>query len=390
MTKLGVDLFQKEWPSEFEGVRVALLIHSASYLGNLKSTLDAFLGFEKVSVKSVFAPQHGLFGETQDNMIEWEGYRDLRTGIPVYSLYGKARKPPLEVLLEVDGVVVDLQDVGSRYYTYIWSLYLTMEAAMECGKFIVVLDRPNPISGSLVEGPVLKEEFASFVGLKPLPVRHGMTIGEIASYFKHKYLSDLELRVIKMEGWSRRHFWQDTGLDWVNPSPNMPSEKTAILYPGMCLLEATNISEGRGTTRPFEIFGAPFIEPFSLADYLSTLGLDGTTFRPLYFIPTFNKFAGEKCGGVQIHILSKEKVKPFKIGVAVIKAMMELYPQEFRWKQPPYEYEYVKLPFDILVGTDELRLKLERREKLDEMEAWWQAQSESFNENIRKDFLLYD
>jgi uncharacterized protein YbbC (DUF1343 family) len=389
-TRLGIDRIEEEWPKELKGAKVALLVHQASVNSNLRYTWDVFSHFDKVKVKALLAPQHGLFGETQDNMIEWEDFRDPSTGLPVYSLYGKSRKPLPYMLEGIDGIVVDLQDVGSRYYTYIWTLYLVMESALENGKFVVVLDRPNPIGGLEIEGPVLKEAYSSFVGLKPLPVRHGMTIGEIALLFKGEYLRDINLFVLKMENWSRNYFWEDTGLEWVNPSPNMPSEKTALLYPGMCLLEATNISEGRGTTRPFEIIGAPFINPYELVDALENYSLEGVYFRPLYFIPTFNKFAGEKCGGLQIHITDKKALKPFKIGVVIIKVIKELYPDHFRWREPPYEYEFEKLPIDILAGSNHLREALDRGDLIEEIEAWWKLEGEVFNKKVRSKYLIYE
>lgn len=388
--RLGIDRMEEEWPKELKGAKVALLVHQASVNSNLRYTWDVFSHFDKVKVKALLAPQHGLFGETQDNMIEWEDFRDPSTGLPVYSLYGKSRKPLPYMLEGIDGIVVDLQDVGSRYYTYIWTLYLVMESALENGKFVVVLDRPNPIGGLEVEGPVLEETYSSFVGLKPLPVRHGMTIGEIALLFKGEYLRDINLSVLKMENWSRNYFWEDTGLEWVNPSPNMPSEKTALLYPGMCLLEATNISEGRGTTRPFEILGAPFINPYELVDALENYSLEGVYFRPLYFIPTFNKFAGERCGGLQIHIRDKKALKPFKIGVVIIKVIKELYPDHFRWREPPYEYEFKKLPIDILAGSNHLREALDRGDSIEEIETWWKLEGEVFDKEVRSKYLIYE
>ncbi len=388
--KLGIDRIKEDWPKELKGARIGALVHQASVDSCLNHTVNILRELEDARLTAIFAPQHGLYGETQDNMIEWESYFDERLKLQVHSLYGKTRKPLPEMLLDVDGIVVDLQDVGARYYTFIWTLYLAMESAMESGKFVVVLDRPNPIGGVDVEGPLLNEEFSSFVGLRPLPVRHGMTIGEIALLFRDRYLKDLNLFIVKMEGWKRSFYWEDTGLEWVNPSPNMPSEKTALLYPGMCLFEATNVSEGRGTTRPFEIIGAPFINPFKLAEIMSSKDLDGVYFRPLYFIPTFNKFSSLRCGGVQIHIRDKKKLKPFKIAVALIKAIKELYPDDFKWRNPPYEYEFEKLPIDILAGSDELRKRLDRGDSLEEMESWWTSKSLDFSEKIRSKYLLYE
>ena len=241
--------------------------------------------------------------------------------------------------------------MGSRYYTFIWTLDLCMQACHELGKTVVVLDRPNPINGVGVEGPVLDPEYASFVGLKPLPVRHGMTIGEIGLYLCAEFYHGLDYRVVTMKGWKRNMWYDGTGLPWVLPSPNMPTLDTALVYPGMCLLEATNLSEGRGTTRPFEIFGAPFVRPDTLVHVLDEFKLPGVVFRPLSFLPTFQKHANVLCGGAQIHVTDREKFKPFKTGVAVIKAIHNTWPREFAWKQPPYEYEEVKLPIDILAGS---------------------------------------
>jgi uncharacterized protein YbbC (DUF1343 family) len=264
-----------------------------------------------------------------------------------------------------------------------------MEACEKKGIPVIVLDRVNPIGGHLTEGPLIKSEFTSFVGLHPLPVRHGMTIGEIALYFRDKFYQRLDLTVIPLKGW-RRFFWFDnTGLPWVMPSPNMPTIETAKVYPGMCLFEGTTISEGRGTTRPFEIFGAPFIEPEKLVRKLKDFKLKGVFFRALYFTPTFNKFSGELCGGAQIHITDREKFKPFKTAVAIILAIKELYPHVDLWRKPPYEYEFEKLPFDILSGSDKLRKDIEKGIKLKEMEQWWESENESF-EKTRKLYLIYD
>ena len=266
---------------------------------------------------------------------------------------------------------------------------LVMEACQEQNKAVVVLDRPNPIGGEIIEGPVLQAEFSSFVGLRSLPVRHGMTIAEVALYLKGCYYPGLALHIITMEGWKRRMWFDDTALPWVLPSPNMPTIETAAVYPGMCLLEATNLSEGRGTTRPFEIFGAPFIEPATLVKKLKESGLPGVIFRPLYFLPTFQKHAGSLCGGVQLHVTDRKKFKPFKTSTAILKSVKELYPKDFSWNQPPYEYEEVHLPIDILAGTDRFRKDIEYGTALDTMEAWWNRELSHFDREIRKEYLIY-
>lgn len=388
-TRTGLDLLGREWPRTFRQSNVGLLAHPASVDRSLHHAVDLFLCSKKFRLRSLFGPQHGLRGETQDNMIEWGGYRDPRTGLKVYSLYGDTRKPRPEMLQGIDLMVVDLQDVGSRYYTFIWTLALVMEACRDNGKPVLVLDRPNPISGSGVEGPVLNPAYASFVGLRPLPVRHGMTIAEIALYLKDRYYADLDLHIIPMAGWRRTLWFDQTGLPWVPPSPNMPTLDTAVVYPGMCLLEGTNLSEGRGTTRPFEIFGAPFIDPEKLVTRLNAFRLKGVVFRALHFQPTFQKHAGQLCGGAQIHVTDRSRFKPFLTAAAVLEAALELWPKHFSWNRPPYEYENVLFPIDILAGTDRFRRDLEAGRSLKEMEAWWNEEMAQFKKSIINTYRLY-
>lgn len=389
MVNSGIDRFEKLFPKKFFGLKAGLLIHPASVNKKLIHTKEILLKSKKIKVSAFFGPQHGIFGNTQDNMIEWEGFIDKETGIPVFSLYGKTRKPTQEMLKNMELLIVDLQDVGSRYYTFIWTMALCMEACEEAGIPLLVLDRVNPVGGHLVEGPLLKPEFTSFVGLHPLPVRHGMTIGEIAMYFKDKFYPELDLTVISLKTWRRAQWFDQTGLPWVMPSPNMPTLDTATVYPGMCLFEGTVISEGRGTTRPFEIFGAPFIEPEKLIKRLKDFKLKGVFFRPLYFTPTFNKFSGKLCGGAQIHVTDREKFKPFKTAVAILLAIRELYPEINLWRKPPYEYEFEKLPFDILSGSDRLRKEIEKGTSLKDMEKWWREEVDKF-EKIRRQYLTYE
>ena len=389
-TQTGLDIVEDNWPSSLKGARAGLLVHPASVNGSLVHAVDCLLGTRKFKPTALFGPQHSIRGELQDNMIESAGFRDKKTGLPVYSLYGETRKPVPSMLDDFDVLVVDLQDVGSRYYTFIWTMELCMQACREAGKSMVVLDRPNPIGGNVTEGPVLDMDFASFVGLRALPVRHGMTIGELGLYLKGKFYPDLDYHVVPMQGWSRGMWFDETGLPWVLPSPNMPTLETASVYPGMCLLEGTELSEGRGTTRPFELFGAPFIEPEELVKELGLFKLPGVIFRQMYFQPTFQKHAGKLCGGAQIHITDRKEFKPFKTGVAVLKAAHDLYPEDFRWKNPPYEYEREKMPIDILAGTDRLRNDIEQGRRLEEMEGWWQGQQLEFDSTERKRYLIYE
>ncbi len=384
----GLDLIDKQWPRDLKGARVGLVVHPASVNRNLQHAVTICMRSKRFELTTLFGPQHGILGQTQDNMIEWEGFKDQSTGLPVYSLYGKFRKPRPEMLANIDVLVVDLQDVGSKYYTFIWTLELCMQACRSAGKAVIVLDRPNPINGQSVEGPLLNPEYASFVGLRPLPIRHGMTIGEIGSYLRNTFHAGLDYRVIAMQGWKRGMWFEQTKLPWVMPSPNMPTPDTALVYPGMCLFEATNISEGRGTTRPFEIFGAPFIIAEAIVDVLKEFKLPGVIFRPLSFQPTFQKHANALCNGAQIHVTNRDRFKPFKTGVAILKAIHNTYPRDFKWNQPPYEYEEVNLPIDILAGSDRLRKDVESWKDIDDMEAWWKEEAKAF-EKTRKQFLLY-
>jgi len=391
MTRTGLDVIRETGFRGLRGKRIGLLCHQASISSRLHHAMDIFFHASQEGVlrlEVVFGPQHGLWGHTQDNMIEWEGYRDKRTGLVIYSLYGKHRKPTPEMLNGLDVVVVDLQDVGTRYYTFIWTVALVMEACQEQGVDMVILDRPNPINGLDVEGPLLDMRFRSFVGLYPLLVRHGMTLGEIASYLKDQFFPDVTLDVVPMEGWHRGYFFDQTELPWAMPSPNMPTLETAIVYPGMCLLEATNISEGRGTTRPFEIFGAPWMDGFLFAEKLNAANLPAVYFRPIQFQPTFHKYAGEICQGCFIHVLDRRRFRPFLTGLAIIREALQCYPDLFRWKDPPYEYEFQKKPFDILVGKPEIRTMIQRLDPLPEIESSWKDDEKRFL-SWRKKYLLY-
>ena len=350
--ELPVDHLAELWPKELRGATIGALLHPASVSSRLEHTskiLERFNG-ELFQLCAFFGPQHGFLGQTQDNMVEWKSYEHSRLRIPVHSLYGEHREPSDAMLQDVDVLLVDLQDIGARYYTFIWTLYLCMRASQRLGVHVVVLDRPNPINGITVEGPPIEKGYESFVGLHPIPVRHGRTIGELATQFHDEAFPNCKLSILPMKNWKREMWFDQTGLPWVMPSPNMPTLDTATVYPGMCLLEATNISEGRGTTRPFEIFGAPFIDAERLCGELNELRLPGVFFRENYFQPTFQKFAGEVCGGAQIHVFDRNIYRSFQTGVEIVRCIRRLYPESFAWKQPPYEYEYEKLPIQILLG----------------------------------------
>lgn len=386
--RTGLELLLSERIELLAGKRVGLVSHPASVDSTLEHAANLMFRHPEIQLTTIFGPQHGARGETQDNMIEWEGYTDSVTGLPVHSLYGTTRKPTPEMLSNVDVLVIDLQDVGARYYTFIYTMALAMEACGELGKGVIVVDRPNPIGGQAVEGNVLNPAFQSFVGLHPLAIRHGLTTGELARYFQRECGIACDLEVISMKGWKRAEYFEETGLPWVFPSPNVPRVETAVVYPGLCLLEGTNVSEGRGTTLPFELSGAPWIRPEELVERLDDLCLPGVRFRPLHFQPTFHKWAQQLIGGVQIFVTDRSVYRPFLTGIALVKLYRELGGDRFKWNDPPYEYEYTLLPFDILCGTDLVRRQLEDGSSLAEIQAAWQSDLERFREK-RQRYLLY-
>jgi uncharacterized protein YbbC (DUF1343 family) len=380
--------------TEFEGLRgrsIGLVCNQASICSGYTHILDLLLPLHKagaLNIASVMGPQHGLFGHTQDNMIEWEGRLDPRTGLAVHSLYGENREPTPVMLDSVDTLVVDLCEVGARYYTFIWTLALCMKACAERGIRVLLLDRPNPIGGLQVEGTVLDPGFASFVGLHPLPTRHGMTLGEIALYFKHSFYPKANLEVVRIQNWSRGDYINDTSLPWAPPSPNMPTVDTATVYPGGCLLEGTNLSEGRGTTRPFEIFGAPWIDGWKLADSLNDLRLPGTYFRPIQFQPTFQKHASKLCEGCFLHVPARRAFQPVLTYVAILQEIRKQCGDLFQWNEPPYEYERVILPIDILAGNSWLRSAIDGLTPLSEIHHRFLEECSRF-EPTRHAHLLY-
>lgn len=386
MIKTGVDRIADHLKI-FENSRLGLIVNQASVDSHYIPALDKFTSLD-LNITALFGPQHGLFGHTQDNMVEWQGDEYSIKNVSVYSLYGKERKPSPEMLSDIDILVFDVPDVGARYYTFIWTMALAMEAAMENGKKFVVLDRPNPLNGMETEGPILDMKFRSFVGLYPLPVRHGLTVGEIATWLQKKYFKDLALQIIPILGWQRSMFFDHCNLPWVMPSPNMPSLQTAIVYPGQCLLETTNVSEGRGTTRPFEIFGAPWIDGNKMCDFLNQ-SCPGAYFQPWYFQPTFHKFSGELCHGAFINVTDRNKFRPLATTMTILSWLLEEYPNNFLFNDPPYEYEMNNLPIDILLGSDKWRQELMNGKKT--VTFWtdlWKQDQKQWSEN-RRDILLY-
>ena len=341
-----------------------------------------------VRVGAVFGPQHGFRSDLQDNMIESPHGEDARRSVPVYSLYSDVREPTSAMLAGLDALVIDLQDVGTRIYTYVYTMANCLRAAQRNALPVIVCDRPNPIGGLAIEGPMLVEGFESFVGQFPIPMRHGMTIGELARLFNDHFGLGAKLEVVAMQGWARAMYGDDTGLPWVLPSPNMPTVDTAVVYPGTVLLEGTNLSEGRGTTRPFEIVGAPWADPERLAADLNGRSLGGVHFRPVLFEPTFQKHAKTPCGGCQLHVTDRAAFRPVETGVAVIEALRAAGPRRFAWRDPPYEYEPTKAPIDILSGSDALRLAIDRGESARDIARSWEPDVEAFA-TVRQRSLLY-
>lgn len=369
------------------GRRFGLLAHQASVNARLQHAAGLLRDAAGGRLVRLFAPEHGLWGAAQDHA-SVATTRDPVTGLPVLSLYGRRRAPTPGMLRRLDVLLVDLQDVGARYYTFVWTMALAMAACGRAGVPVVVLDRPNPLGGTAVEGNIPDPAFASFVGLYPLPARHGMTIGELAAYVNTRHRLGCDLTVVPMRGWRRGMLWEDTELPWVPPSPNMPTPDTARVYPGGCLIEGTNLSEGRGTTRPFEWVGAPFLDPLRYGTALDELGLPGVRFRPLRFRPTFHKWAGRLCGGVQIHVEDRERFKPFLTGLGLLAVAGRQAPGQFSWRRPPYEFEATRLPIDILLGTDEIRHGLEGGATPRGLERGWRAELRSWTRR-RASFLLY-
>jgi len=391
MTKkilLGIEKFLSEGQSLLRGARVGLICNQASVDHKLNHTADLLRAEQGIKLTTLFGPQHGIRGEVQDNMEETEHSMDAATGLPVYSLYSETREPTEEMLSEVDALIFDMQDVGCRIYTFIYTLANCMRVAGRLNKRVLVCDRPNPITGEFVEGNVLEPEYASFVGQFPIPTRHGMTVGELARMFTDHFGIKCELEVVKMDGWERSDWMDSTDAPWVLPSPNMPTVETATVFPGTVHLEGTQVSEGRGTTRPFELVGAPYIDALKLAEELGKLSLPGVHFRPSGFRPTFQKHAEKICGGVQIHVLDREAFRPVITGVATVKVIHDLYTEDFRWKNPPYEYVFDKNPFDVIAGTSALREQIEGGASLESIQESWGEKLRGF-EQARQNYLLY-
>ena len=387
---VGLERILSDQISLLQGKRVGLVVNPTSVTPELAHAIDLFHAHTAIDLKAIFGPEHGARGDAQ-YMVDVGEEHDARTGLKVHSLYGKTKeslRPTEAMLKDVDVMVVDIQDIGSRYYTYIYTMSYCMEAAAQFGKEVIVLDRPNPLNGVLVEGNVLNRPLQSFVGRYPIPTRHGMTPGELARLFNEEFGINCKLTVVPMRGWNREMWFDQTELPWVIPSPNMPTLETAAVYPGMCLLEGTNVSEGRGTTKPFEFVGAPWIDAYALAGALTDEKLPGVRFRPHYFSPTWDKCKGERCGGVQLHVTDRDAFRSYATGIAVVKHLRRLGGKSFDWRREEYEFENKELAIDLLLGRHEIRRAIEVDRPVTEIEASWKEELEAFLK-IRKKFLLY-
>jgi uncharacterized protein YbbC (DUF1343 family) len=372
----------------WRGQRVGLVCNPASVDAGLRHAADLFAQRQDLRLTALFGPQHGFHSDLQDNMIETPHGEDPLRRVPVYSLYSEVREPTADMLAGLDLLVIDLQDVGTRVYTFVYTMANCLRAAARHGVPVIVCDRPNPIGGLGVEGPMLAPGYESFVGLFHIPLRHGLTIGELARLFNDHFGLGADLEVVPMGGWSRATWFDQTGLPWVMPSPNMPTLDTAVVYPGAVLFEGTLLSEGRGTTRPFELVGAPWVDERALARRLNAHDLPGVAFRAVRFEPTFQKHAQVSCGGVQIHVRDRDAFVPVLTAAAMLREFHVESPTAFAWRPPPYEYEHEKMPIDILAGSPDLRLQVEAHEDPRAMAASWGPAVEAF-EAVRKGFLLY-
>jgi uncharacterized protein YbbC (DUF1343 family) len=382
--KLGVEVLLDEQKDLIKGKRVGLITNPTGVDQNLNSIVDLLYNDPDVELTALYGPEHGVRGDAQaGSYVEY--YIDEATGLPVYSLYGQTRKPTPEMLENIDVLLFDIQDVGTRFYTYIYTMAYAMEAAQENGIPFIVLDRPNPLGGQKVEGPVLDPDYASFVGNYPIPLRHGMTVGELATLFNEEFEIGADLTVVQMNGWKRNMYYHDTPLQFVMPSPNMPTFETALVYPGAALIEGTNVSEGRGTTKPFELIGAPFVNSTEFSAALNELNLPGVKFRAASFTPTFSKHSGKLSHGVQIHITNKQPYDPIVTGLHIVKTLHDMYPNDFEFRAR--NSAGISF-FDNLIGNGWVMDAIKNGESIKSIEKQWEHDLKEF-EQLRKGFLLY-
>jgi uncharacterized protein YbbC (DUF1343 family) len=385
---LGLDVFRDESWKRLKGQRLGLLSNQASLDSRLRHAKHVIAELLPGRLTALFGPQHGHAGAEQDNMIETDHAYDPDLGVPIFSLYSETREPLDDMLTSIDTLIIDLQDVGTRVYTFSTTVLNCLKAGARLGKKILILDRPNPVGGEIIEGALLRQEYYSFVGPFALPMRHGLTMAETAKVFRSVFGLECSLETVAMGGWERRMFWQDTGLRWVTPSPNMPLPETAQVYPGQVIWEGTNLSEGRGTTRPFEIFGAPFLDTKAVSRALHPDALSGCLLQEVSFRPMFHKWRDETCKGYMIHITDLPAFRPYFTSLALLKAVMDIHPDRFRWRPPPYEYELDRMPIDLILGDKGLREELEQGKDPAALREKWEQEVLQFAE-WRKPFLMY-
>ena len=384
----GLDRIRKGLWKKLKGYKLGLLANQASLDSRFNGAKEVISRLLPGQLRALFGPQHGYGGEDQDNMVETDHTHDNALGIPVFSLYAEEREPLPHMLERVDILIIDLQDVGTRVYTFASTMLNCLKAAGKAGKKIMVLDRPNPLGGETLEGNLLCPELYSFVGPYRFPMRHGLTMGEMALIFNKKFRLDCDLEIIAMHGWRREMLWDRTGLKWMMPSPNMPILETAYVYPGQVIWEGTNLSEGRGTCRPFEIFGAPYLDPKSIKKFIEPEAKRGCFLQEYSFRPTFQKWKGELCKGFMLHVIDPHTYRPYFTSIALLKAILDIHRKDFRWKNPPYEYERERKPIDLILGDTELRQRLESGASISSITQYWVADLESFSQ-WRKPYLLY-
>ncbi|MBN1833117.1 MAG: DUF1343 domain-containing protein [Deltaproteobacteria bacterium] len=384
----GLDVFKADYFTKLKGQRLGLLSNQASLNSRLESAKETISHVLPGQLKALFGPQHGYWGVDHENMIETDHSFDEALNIPLFSLYSKIREPSQDMLDLIDTLIIDLQDVGTRVYTFASTMLNCLKAAAKSDKKVVILDRPNPLGGEEVEGNLLKEEFLSFVGPFTLPMRHGLTMGEMAQIFNEILNIGADLEIVPMKGWIRGMFWRDTGLKWMMPSPNMPLPETAQVYPGQVIWEGTNLSEGRGTCRPFEIFGAPFLDTAAIKRCLSPEATSGIHLQEIFFCPTFHKWGGEICRGFMIHVLDPHAYHSFFSTIDMLRAIADIHGEQFTWKPPPYEYEYEKMPIDIILGDSTLRKEIETGKEVTKTRNDFGEELRDFLQ-WRESFLLY-
>jgi uncharacterized protein YbbC (DUF1343 family) len=385
---IGLENLKHGFASELKARRLGLLANPASVDFRFRHAVQVFQDLFPGQLTTLFSPQHGFYAEKQDNMIESPHGKEPELGIPIYSLYSHTRIPTAQMFENIDTLVVDIQDAGTRVYTFIYTISYCMEVAAKAGKPVVILDRPNPIGGTHVAGNILKPEYASFVGRFPIPMRHGMTVGEICRFFNQAFHIGCDLSIVPMSGWKREMYWNDTGRAWIPPSPNLPTPASCMVYPGQVIFEGTNVSEGRGTTLPFELFGAPFVDTAAMAPTLNRK-VSGACFRPVCFQPTSGKWQDQVCRGFHIHVTDKDRFEPYTASLQALQLLISHHPDAVVFNPPPYEYEYDRLPLDLILGDPVIREDLCSLEDIKRIRERWEPELETFKA-ASKDCYLYE